>query len=391
MGFLRYLLAAAVVFAHSAPDLGLPLLAGDLAVKLFFLVSGFYMGLILSEKYLSLPGGLALFYGNRFLRIFPVFWLVLAAELLFSLAWEFGSEAGDARWTLWREALESAQGGSILVVAMSQIALTGTEVFSLFSWTPEGGWVFYDSDLPPESVRGWKFLIMPHSWTLSCELFFYLLAPTLVRLTTVRLVVALVGFLLVVGWTLHVMEPSLGGVAAAFFAPFQLGFFLAGLLSYRLYRLLIDGSLPRPSRTLGRFVAVALFGVVLFHGWIVNLSYVLSFWGLFVVAVAALPFLFEWSKTSRRDRIVGDLSYPLYLVHLLAIATVEWFANAWLPDSGFVDNFSFPIVCLAVSTMLAWLVASLFERPLDEYRQRRVGANRSAVMTGNVPKEREIG
>jgi peptidoglycan/LPS O-acetylase OafA/YrhL len=71
MGLLRYLLAAAVIVAHSAPIPGLPLLAGDLAVKLFFLVSGFYMGLILSEKYLTLPGGLALFYGNRFLRIFP--------------------------------------------------------------------------------------------------------------------------------------------------------------------------------------------------------------------------------------------------------------------------------------------------------------------------------
>jgi peptidoglycan/LPS O-acetylase OafA/YrhL len=317
--------------------------------------------------------------------------LVLAAELLFSLAWQFGNETGNDCWTLWQEAVESGWGGTIFITAMSQIFLAGIDVLSILSWTAEGGWVLYASDLPPESVRGWKFLIMPHSWTLSCELFFYLLAPTLVRLTTVWLIVALVGFLLVVGWTLHVMDPSLSAVAAAYFAPFQLGFFLAGLLSFRLYRLFIDGGLPRPSRTLGRFVVVSLFSVILFHGWVANLSYLLSFWGLFVVAVVALPFLFEWGKGSRRDRIVGDLSYPLYLVHLMAIAAVEWFASAWVPDSGFVDSFSFPIICLAVSTLLAWFVAALVERPLDGYRQRRVGTNRSMVMAGNPPKEQEIG
>lgn len=391
MGFLRYLLAAAVVFAHSAPDLGLPLLAGDLAVKLFFLVSGFYMNLVLSEKYLTLPGGLALFYRNRFLRIFPVFWLVIAAQLLFSLAWQFGNETGNDCWTLWQEAVESGWGVTIFITAMSQIFLAGIDVLSILSWTAEGGWVFYASDLPPESVRGWKFLIMPHSWTLSCELFFYLLAPTLVRLTTVRLIVALVGFLLVVGWTLHAMNPFLSSVAAAYFAPFQLGFFLAGLLSFRLYRLFNDGGLPRPSRTLGRFVVVSLFSVILFHGWIAKLSYMFSFWGLFGVAVAALPFLFEWSSGRRFDCIAGDLSYPLYLIHLMAIGTVEWFADAFLLDSGFVDSFSFPIVCLAVSTMLAWFVAKLVKRPLDGYRKRRAGTNRSMVMAGKPPKEQEIG
>lgn len=82
MGLLRLLLAFAVVIGHSAPIPGLPLLGAGLAVKVFFVVSGFYMALILSEKYEAKPRGRWLFYSNRFLRIFPLYWVVLGVDVL---------------------------------------------------------------------------------------------------------------------------------------------------------------------------------------------------------------------------------------------------------------------------------------------------------------------
>ena len=77
MGLIRFLLAMSVVAAHSAPILGSTLVGGKIAVQSFFLISGFYISLILNEKYPAGLQGNLLFYGNRFLRIYPIYWAVL--------------------------------------------------------------------------------------------------------------------------------------------------------------------------------------------------------------------------------------------------------------------------------------------------------------------------
>jgi len=97
MGTLRLLLAFAVVIGHSAPIPGLPLLGAGLAVKVFFVVSGLYMALILSEKYEAQPHGRWLFYSNRFLRIFPLYWVVLGLDMLVGGVWPEAATNAMAR------------------------------------------------------------------------------------------------------------------------------------------------------------------------------------------------------------------------------------------------------------------------------------------------------
>lgn len=77
MGVIRLLLSLSVVRGHTEPLLGLDLVGGQRAVQLFYIVSGFYMTLILSGRYAGKSR--FLFYSNRFLRIFPLY---LAALLL---------------------------------------------------------------------------------------------------------------------------------------------------------------------------------------------------------------------------------------------------------------------------------------------------------------------
>ena len=53
MGLLRFCLALAVVAAHTHQRLfPFQMISGFYAVKVFFVISGFYMALILNEKYL---------------------------------------------------------------------------------------------------------------------------------------------------------------------------------------------------------------------------------------------------------------------------------------------------------------------------------------------------
>lgn len=72
MGSLRFLLAIAVVIDHSGPIFGVESVGGSTAVQAFYIISGFYMSLILSEKYVGANGGYSLFFTNRLLRLFPV-------------------------------------------------------------------------------------------------------------------------------------------------------------------------------------------------------------------------------------------------------------------------------------------------------------------------------
>ena len=86
MGLLRLPLAMSVMASHVGPVLGLTMLPGGTAVEVFFVVSGFYMSLILSDKYAD-PG---IFYTNRFLRLYPTYLIVLAGTWAwFMITWAY--------------------------------------------------------------------------------------------------------------------------------------------------------------------------------------------------------------------------------------------------------------------------------------------------------------
>src|SRR5579872_4576618 len=77
MGTLRFLLAVAVATAHSGCFSGnFCLMRGDLAVQIFYIISGFLIALILHEKYDRTQTWL--FYSNRALRIYVPYLFVWA-------------------------------------------------------------------------------------------------------------------------------------------------------------------------------------------------------------------------------------------------------------------------------------------------------------------------
>ena len=89
MGILRTILALAVVVYHSYKFFGLRMCGGQVAVETFYIISCFYMALILNEKYVGV-GSYKKFILSRFYRIFPVYWIILILALLLSLVGYFG-------------------------------------------------------------------------------------------------------------------------------------------------------------------------------------------------------------------------------------------------------------------------------------------------------------
>src|ERR1700722_14872062 len=84
MGLLRYYLAAAVIAWHSDGFFGFRPMPGYTAVQIFFIVSGFYMALVLNTKYTG-PGSYQLFLTNRMLRIYPAYFVMLCLTFALSV------------------------------------------------------------------------------------------------------------------------------------------------------------------------------------------------------------------------------------------------------------------------------------------------------------------
>jgi peptidoglycan/LPS O-acetylase OafA/YrhL len=98
------------------------------------------------------------------------------------------------------------------------------------------------------------------------------------------------------------------------------------------------------------------------------------FWGSVVFFTAALPGVFEVTKSIGWLNLAGDLSYPIYLVHtavlILAAPMLLEFALplSRLPpvEAGYVSIAAF----LAATTVVAFIVHTMIEVPVAHVMRR---------------------
>ena len=86
MGFLRLILSLSVVLYHAGSLFGYTGMNGLVAVHIFFIISGFYMALIIKNKYSKAKRPYYTFITNRFLRIYPIYWVVLVLMIVVEYA-----------------------------------------------------------------------------------------------------------------------------------------------------------------------------------------------------------------------------------------------------------------------------------------------------------------
>src|SRR5204862_818190 len=94
MGLLRFMLALAVASGHAGGFFGTdiyPMVAGNIAVQIFYMISGFLIALILSGKYADTPQGNWIFYSNRAGEIYVPYLAILAVTTGVSLAADAGA------------------------------------------------------------------------------------------------------------------------------------------------------------------------------------------------------------------------------------------------------------------------------------------------------------
>ncbi len=367
MGLLRFLLATCVIAGHSTPILGLQLLDAGLAVKTFFVISGFYMTLILTSKYHVERGGYWLFISNRFLRIYPSYLVVLAVSLLFYAAASWKLHTPADRLAYWVQAWHAGHHAVLALIAMSQVSIFGLDTTPLFDYSAAHGFAWTGS-LGADAVRAWRFNFLPHTWSISVELFFYLAAPLICvarRWVQAGLVlVGFVGYLAAFKW----LPGTLADAATYHFFPFQISYLVLGVLSFHLLHPLFEKGHIHWGWTAA--VLTPFAAVILFYGplenWLPDRLVRITCIGL---AFFAVPLLFNISRRAKLDRFVGDLSYPMYLSHI----TCKWVILATMgvakkDDSVLVPGWELLLLTLVASVTLVWLV----DYPVDRWRQARV-------------------
>ena len=96
------------------------------------------------------------------------------------------------------------------------------------------------------------------------------------------------------------------------------------------------------------------------HGW----SRVAST-GLRFCILLAIPTLFRVTRTHRIDRFLDELSYPIYIGHMLVMWTGEYLL-------GMQPGAGYGLAVLAASLMLALGLYWCVDRPIDAWRHRRL-------------------
>ncbi|MBN8969674.1 MAG: acyltransferase [Rhizobiales bacterium] len=360
MGLLRVFLALAVVAAHQPPPTGLlRFVGGQMAVEIFFVISGFYMQMVMaSGRYVTARD----FYISRALRIFPAYWLIAGVVLLASPGW-------------LDRVTQLGLGPSVLLLLSNAILLLQDTTLFL---SGNGGTLSFTANVFADPLPLHWYLLVPVAWTLALELYFYMLVPllakrsdrfliTLIAITTIARIVTYLAGLNSDPWTYR-------------FFPFEIALFLCGMLAQRFHARTDWQSFPREKLSRIGWICLAVFCL--------SGPFRASRTAIFLLAMAwtfAIPYIFELTRRSRIDRIIGELSYPVYLVHVPLLYLVMPHLKQAFPVLGIIPDY---FVLAALSLATAFAIWWLIDRPIDHLRHRMLVASDHGASNLNAPESR---
>lgn len=338
------------------------LVADNLPVKLFVLISGFAIFHSLATRRRSYIE----FLRARFSRTIPGYLIVLA---LCAIAMPYLADALIA--SPYRGIAKAHFVDNIVNAQPNLVVHMLMHIFMLHGLVPE-------TFLP-----GAGSAMAPHLWMLSTFWQFYVLAPVLFALLVSRRIwlVALLGFAAVLLQSSAVVE-AVGN--PAFFGGF-LVYFMVGAVTALLWERAERHNLRPNVPSLSLIAAVMTF--------LVSTDLALTIWML----VVAAAFCAEADGASTLDRalvhllqntqarFLGSISYELYLCHFLVLALPVAVANSWLGSGvGVIWHFGLILLMtIALSIPVAVLLRHLVNRRLTFLARgsQQSEANRARIST----------
>lgn len=339
MGLIRLYLAISVLIFHypltteSLRFVNSLFLDSQIAINMFFLMSGFYISLGLNNRYRD-PSQNSTFYIGRLLRLWPAYLI----SLLFLIP--TGKLQAVAHWIL-----ELPAALKYLAI-FSNATMIGNDLLVHLS-VIDGRTIFSEYGIDPHH-NGSSYILNFPSWSLSVEVMFYILAPFIVRSLRTSLIV--LSMSIIACLYVKFINPDLvTRFRVDLFYSNLFIYFGLGMLGYRLSQCAKSRTLPEAIKYLVPAYLLSFIALPNNYGW------------LYVTLSLAIPTLFELTKSNKFYKFFGDLSYPIYILHMPIALLIVWA----------LDLQYAPAVSLFFAVTLASAMVVLFiERPIDRFRYR---------------------
>ena len=332
-GTYRTFLALMVVALHLG---GIPRI-GMYAVFGFYCLSGYLMTFIMQENYGYTAKGVSKYAANRFLRIYPIYWVSIIFSVI--LIWFLGND------------YTSSYHQSIYLPGDFSELIKNLMLFFPFKESPR---------------------LTPPAWALTVEIFFYILIGLGIsknkRITktwfTLSVIYHIGALLLHLGWDQRYFTIFAASL------PFATG---ALIFHYKdEFTQLID-------RVAGRayyyFPLILLFSILL--NWWLGIALGQST-GFFFYSNYILCALMVGALLNRRelpfinkkyDKLLGDFSYPIYLIHYqVGIIVLILFSSMGIELKR--PDLTLMAVSIPIIIAFSLIITVTLERPIEIIRSK---------------------
>jgi peptidoglycan/LPS O-acetylase OafA/YrhL len=345
-GIFRFILAIFVVVAHIAkPDYGLSII-GSFAVYGFFILSGYLMTLVTNKRYGFTADGIKKFLLNRFLRIYPTYWLSILISIVLLLLY------GQPDLQQFNDKIKFPDSWYDILSNILIFGLARTGFFEL-----------------PDTI------LSPPAWALEIELTFYIAiglglgkrkfaVPWLI-FTCGSIVLARIGCAILSKINQQAYGFSYGSLLYASLA------FVAGSLIFHYQEQIIQyiELLKRRFYLKNSIVLLVIIGLF-FANAILSTTVTRSFAFVLNTILMILIIMFllgvtldKYKILSSLDRILGGISYPIYLLHY----QIAFLVSKYLPG---VPEKGWPLFCWSLPFIIlgSLLIHLTFEKQIENLR-----------------------
>lgn len=336
-GTYRTLLALLVVFHHL---LSIPVI-GHYAVHGFFILSGYLMTFIMHRSYGYSLNGLLAFSQNRFLRLFPTYWVILSISIIIIIF--FGEENASA----YREFMQLPA--------------------SMFEWLQNLSMIYLSTFPSLVTPR-----ISPPTWALTIEIAFYALIALGISKSKLSTTIWFVFSICYMAYT-HItnltydyrysyiisgtLPFSIGAMIYHYYTNFKSIITNEKLINYLIIAFIINCLISIWFNKINPELSILSF---LFY-----LNYIINALIIFILIKGKFPWI-----PLHIDKKIGDYSYPLYLVHWqagFAASMIIWDA----PFRGYnVASMLTLIFALVISLAISFLTINYVDTPIEKIRKR---------------------
>lgn len=344
LGSIRFLLALSVVFSHMSYNSGHVLVGGKVAVQLFYVISGFLiMHVLQTNKAYGL--NYLKFYKSRFFRLYPLYILIFLVTLTLKLI--FSNHIGLI--------FSSVNLTSKVLIIVTNLILVGQDVLLFLKSTNfDISIVTNLADSTKSFINLHTALVVPQAWSLSLEILFYILAPFVLK--DIRRIVfffscSLLLKIFLIQFDFGLVDPW----SYRFFAA-ELWLFLLGSLICK-FKQYFSIQLRPVYPTLINILAFIFYFYFDFSGKDILLLLLFSL---------SLPYFFLFQNTNLFDKVIGELSYPIYISHLLVLVIVNRINLFNLKE----DSLGFAIFCVTTILLTSFLLNKYFVARIEVYRQK---------------------